>query len=98
MAGARPTRNHHEEAGPEVDRTDQPTRQPSTKHRDDVPALPSLSRPGRARRVTARAITQARSTLATAERQILRARGLQRWRLTMRIDDARAVLRAGGLA
>jgi hypothetical protein len=81
-----------------TDRTDQPTRQPSTRHRDDVPALPPLPRPGIASRVTSRAITQARSTLATAERQILRARGNRRWRLIMRIDDARATLRAGGLA
>jgi hypothetical protein len=67
-------------------------------HRDDVPALPPLPRPGRARRVTHAALTQARATLATAERQIIRARGNRRWRLIMRIDDARATLRAGGLA
>jgi hypothetical protein len=76
--------------------TDQPTRQPSTKHRDDVPALPPLPRPGRTRRVTQAALVQARATLATAERQIIRARGNRRWRLTMRIDDARATLRASG--
>ena len=64
------------------------------EHRDDVPALPPLPRPG----VTARVIAQARATLATAERQIIRARGARRWRLTMRIDSARAVLRAGELA
>lgn len=106
-----------------MDRTDQPTRQPSTRHRDDTNTI-VLPRPGTAanwttcpecsaptsgngthvckpsltRRVTTRALTQARATLTTAERQILRARGNRRWRLTMRIDDARATLRAGGLA
>jgi hypothetical protein len=78
-----------------TDRTDQPTRQPSTKHRDDTGTI-VLPRPGRAHRVTHDALTQARAILATAERQIIRARGNRRWRLTMRIDDARATLRAAG--
>ena len=89
-----------------TDRTDQPTRQPSTRHRDDTGTI-VLSRPGTpgdphpkrasaARRVTARTITQARAVLADAERRITRARGKNRWLLTMRIDGARAVLRAAG--
>lgn len=101
MAGARPTRNHHEEAGPEVDRTDHPTRQPSTRHRDDDgktvlprPGTPGDPHPSITSRITARALTQARATLTTADHQILRARGDHKWRLTMRIDSARAMLRA----
>lgn len=71
---------------------------PPREHRDDVPALPPFPRPGRAHRVTQAALTQARATLATAERQILRARGTRRWRLIMAIDSAQATIRAGGLA
>lgn len=63
---------------------------PDTDHRDDHGKTP-LPRPGR---VTTTALTQARSVLAAAERQIIRARGNQRWRLIMRIDSARATLRA----
>lgn len=100
-----------------TDRTDQPTRQPSTKHRDDDGKIP-LPRPGTAANwttcpecgaptsgngthvckpsVTRRALTQARAVLADAERRITRARGKNRWLLTMRIDGARATLRAAG--
>lgn len=98
-----------------TDRTDQPTREPSTRHRDDHMQLPKLPRPTLANwttcpdcgaptsgdgnhvckpRVTSRALARARNTLATAEAQIMRARGDRKWLLTMRIDGARATLRA----
>lgn len=64
-------------------------------HRDDTGTI-VLPRPGITIRVTTRALAQARSTLATAERQIIRARGNRKWRLTMRIDSAHATLRAAG--
>jgi hypothetical protein len=68
---------------------------PPREHRDDTNVI-VLPRPGRAHRVTHAALNQARATLATAERQIIRARGNRRWRLTMRIDAAHATLRAAG--
>ena len=78
----------HEPTGPHVPQNSPAP--PDTDHRDDTGTI-VLPRPGRVGR---HALDHARSVLAAAERQIIRARGNREWRLTMRIDAARATLRA----